>query len=93
MPQGKEGIADSDNKHLNEHIAIHREGRSKEMRNYINRVRACHENIYSRLKFFNILSESFCSSWEKHDKHKMFFEGCLVLVQYDMEIGHPLMET
>ena len=92
MPQGKKGIADSGYKHLNEHIAIHREGHSKEMTNHINRVRARHENIYSRLKIFDILSDSFRGSWEKHDKHKMFFEGCLVLVQYDMENGHPLME-
>ena len=89
MPQGKKGIADSGYKHLNEHIAIHREGHSKVMKHYINCVRACHENIY----FFNILSESFCCSWENHDKHKTFFEGSLVLVQYNMENGHPLMET
>ena len=92
MPQGKKGIADSGYKHLNEHIAIHREGHSKEMTNHINCVRACHENIYSRLKVFNILSDSFRGSWEKHDKNKIFFEGCLVLVQYNIENGHPIME-
>ena len=63
------------------------------MTNNINRVGACHENIYSRLKLFDILSDSFCGSWEKHDEHTMFFEGYLVLVQYDMENGHLLMET
>ena len=39
------------------------------MTNHINLVRACHENIYSRLKFFDILSDSFCGNWEKHDKY------------------------
>ena len=92
IPQRKKPIADSGYKHLNEHIAIHREGHNKEMTSYINCVHACHENIYSKLKVFDILSDSFLSSLEKYDEHN-FFEGCLVLVQYDMGNGHPLMET
>ena len=75
MPQGKKGIADSSYSHLNEHIAIHREGHNKEMTSYINRVRVRHEIIYSRLKVFNILSYSFRGSLEKYDKHKIFFQG------------------
>ena len=77
MPQGKKGIADSGYKHLNEHIAIHREGHSKEMTNHINCVRARHENIYSRLKVFDILSDSSRGSWEKHDEHKNVFRRML----------------
>lgn len=93
MPQGKKGIADSSYSHLKEHITVHRVGHSKEMTNFINRVRARHENIYSRLKVWDVLSDVFRGSWEKHNEHKMYFEGCLVLLQYDMENGHPLMEV
>ena len=77
MPQGKKGIADSSYKHLNEYIVIHREGNNKEMTNHINCVRACHENIYSRLKVSDILSDRFRGSWEKHDKHKNVFRRML----------------
>ena len=72
MPQGEKGIADSGYKHLNENIAIHREGHSNEMTNHINCARARYENIFSRLKVFGILSDRFRGSWEKHDKHKRF---------------------
>ena len=93
MPQGKKGVADSIYSSLNEHLTIHKEGHSKEMTNFIDCVRACHESFYNRLKVFDVLSDTFRGSWEKHDVHKMFFEGCVVLVQYDMENGHPLRET
>ena len=45
MPQGKKGIADSGYRHLDEHIAIHRERHSKEMTKHINCVCARHANI------------------------------------------------
>ena len=93
MRQGKKGIANNSYSHLKEHITVHRVGHSKEMTNFINRVRARHENIYSRLKVWDVLSDVFCGSWEKHNEHKMYFEGCLVLLQHDMENGHPLMEV
>jgi len=92
MPKGKRGIGDSAYQSLNERMAVHRDGHSKEMTNFINRVRARHESFYNRLKTFGILS-NFRGSWNKKEQHQMFFEGCAVLVQYDMENGHPLMET
>ena len=45
------------------------------------------------IQVFGVLSSKFCGSWNKNEEHKMFFEGCVVLVQYDMENGHPLMEA
>jgi len=92
IPAGTRGIADSTYKTLNE-ITVHIEGHSKEMTNFINRVRARHENFNARLKCFKILSETFCGSWGKKEEHKMVFEAICILVQYDMENGHPLMET
>ena len=38
MPQGKKGIADSGYKHLNEYIAIHREGHSSKYIVWFNKV-------------------------------------------------------
>ena len=93
MPEEKQGIADYAYQSLKPQIAVHRDGHSKEMTNFINRVRARHESFYGRLKNFGILSNTFHGSWNKREEHQMFFEGCAVLVQYDMENGHPLMET
>ena len=92
MPEGKRGIGDGAYQSLNERMAVHRDGHSKEMTNFINRVRARQESFYNRLKTFGILS-NFRGNWNKKGQHQMFFEGCAVLVQYDMENGHPLMET
>ena len=90
MPQGKKGIAGSGYKHLNEYIAIHGEGHSKEMTNHINRVRACHENTYSRMKVFDILSDSFRGSWKNHDKHKMYSKDTSFLSSTTWKTAIPL---
>ena len=74
MPQGKKSIADSCYKYLNEHIAIHRGKHSKEITNHINCVRACHEDIYSRLKVFDILSDNFVVAGKSMTSIKCFLK-------------------
>jgi hypothetical protein len=62
------------------------------------RSQARHETFNSRLKSFNILSTRFRHSHSGrnkegitcHDNHKTVFEAVCVLLQYDMENGHPL---
>ena len=93
MPEGKRGIADFAYQSLKEWITVHRDGHNNEMTNFINQARARHESFYNRLKTFGILSNTFRGSWDKREDHQMFFEGCAVLVQYDLENSHPLMET
>ena len=90
--QGKRGVGDSAYKKIPS-MTVHREGHSKEMTNFINRVRARHESFYNKIKVFGILAHKFRGSWNKREEHKIFFEGLAVLVQYDMENGHPLMEA
>ena len=92
IPTGMRGVADSAYTKLLEWISTHRPSHSKEMTNFINRVRARHENINARIKTFDILSETFRGSWGKREEHKMFVEAICVLIQYDMENGYPLME-
>ena len=92
MPKQSMGIADSAYRKI-PCITTHREGHSSEMRKFINRVRARHESFFKRLKDFNILKLKFRGSYDNHEEHRMYFEACCVLVQYDMENGHPLMET
>jgi hypothetical protein len=62
------------------------------------RSQARHETFNSRLKSFKILSTRFRHSHNGrkqqgvtcHDNHKAVFEAVCVLLQYDMENGHPL---
>jgi hypothetical protein len=63
------------------------------------RSQARHETLNSRLKSFKILSTRFRHSHNGrkqqqgvtcHDNHKVIFEAVCVLLQYDMENGHPL---
>ena len=53
------------------------------------------ETLHTRLKFFKILEGRFRhkkGSEEKMKSHKTCFEAVLVLVQYDLENGHPPYE-
>jgi hypothetical protein len=70
-------------------VSISRPSDSKEVCTFKNRVRARHESFNDRIKSFRILDERFC-----HGKalHRQVFESVCVLVQFDMENGHPLME-
>jgi hypothetical protein len=67
-------------------------------RKFKKRSQARHESFNSRLKSFKILSTRFRHSHNGrkgqgetcHDNHKAVFEAVCVLLQYDMENGHPL---
>ena len=75
-------------------MTVHRERHSKEMTNFINRVCTFHRIFYFRIKVFGVLSSTFCGSWNKSAKHRIFPEGCALLVQYNgMENRHPLIGT
>jgi hypothetical protein len=61
-----------------------------EVREFKRRVRARHEIINARIKAYHALDTRF-----RHGmvKHKIMFEAVCVLVQYDMEHGHPLFDV
>jgi hypothetical protein len=64
------------------------------------RSQARHETFNSQLKAFKILSTRFRHAHNSrglpqppsscHDNHRTVFEAVCVLLQYDMEKGHPL---
>ena len=65
------------------------------MREFFARAKSRQETLHSRLKFFKILDGRFRhrkGSEEKMKYHKTCFEAVLILVQYDLENGHPLFE-
>jgi hypothetical protein len=67
-------------------------------RTFKKRAQARHETFNARLKSFKILSTRFRHSQNGrkgegvtcHDNHKAVLEAVCVLLQYDMENGHPL---
>jgi len=53
-------------------------------------ARARHENVNARIKAFTALSGTFR---HKVKKHRVVFDACVVLVQYDAENGHPFWDV
>jgi hypothetical protein len=90
MPEGRREIGDSGYQGEPNKLSFHHTGHTKDMTNFINRVRARHENFNARIKNLKILSNCFRSNDKV--KRKMAFEAVCILCQYDMENGHPLMD-
>jgi hypothetical protein len=63
---------------------------SKQVNNFKSRARLRHETFNGRIKFFNILKETFEHA---QDLHKCVFEAVCVIVQYQMENGSPLFSV
>lgn len=63
---------------------------TRAIKGFKNRAKARHETFNTRLKNFKILDERF-----RHGvtKHKAVFEACCVIVQYEMDNGHPLFDV
>lgn len=60
------------------------------VKDYKNRARARHETFNKRVKDFQITRQEFRSAVEKH---QVAFEAVCIIVQYDIENGHPLFEV
>ena len=71
-------------------VSIRNPRDTPQVKEFKNRALARHENFNGRIKNFAILAERF-----RHplDLHRAVFEAICVLVQYDMENGHPLTEV
>jgi hypothetical protein len=95
IPKGKELIGNSGYNGEPSKISASVDEHSAEVKEFFARAKSRQETINTRLKFFNVLGDRF-----RHGKgaenglrvHQTCFEAVCVLVQYDMENGHPLME-
>jgi len=89
IPDGKLAVGDSGYS-SSEKVSIIQENDSEEVRQFKERARARQENINERLKRFDILDNRF-----RYDakKHRVVFTAGLVLVQYDIENGRPLLSV
>ena len=94
IPGGKRVIADRGYKGETKYggpttLSIRNEIDTPAVREFKRNVRARHENLNARLKKFAVLGTRF-----RHhvDKHAQVMDAVCVIVQYDIENGHPLMK-
>lgn len=88
MPAGKKVIADR--MYKDAVCAIRNPLDTLVVAEFKRRARARHENFNGRLKTFKALGSRFRHG---HEKHKAVFEAVCVIVQYELENGHPLFDV
>jgi hypothetical protein len=90
IPEGKRLVGDEGYKGESQTISTRNALDSPIVKSFKRRTRARHETFNGRLKNFKILAERF-----RHGvaKHKAVFETACVIVQYDMENGHPMFDV
>ena len=89
IPPGKLVVGDEGYMGEDEQVSTRNPFDSPELRNFKRRAKARHETFNGRIKNFKILDERF-----RHGvaKHQAVFEAVCVLVQYDMDNGHPMFD-
>jgi hypothetical protein len=90
IPEGKKVIADEGYVGEDQIISTRNPFDTPATKTLKKRAKARHETFNGRLKSFKILDERF-----RHGvpKHKAVFEACCVLVQYELQNGHPLFDV
>lgn len=90
IPKGKRCVGDSGYSGEPEKISVTRDDHPAELKKFFARVKSRQETVNSRLKSFGILGQRFRHGMKNH---KMCLEASCVIIQYDMENGHPLFEV
>lgn len=89
IPEGKKIIGDSGYRGEPDKITTPTRHDTLVVKNYKSRALSRHETFNKRIKSFGVLKNTFRSNI---DYHHIAFEAVCVLVQYDLENGHPLFE-
>ena len=90
IPDGKKAIGDRGYRGEQEKVSIRNPHDSATVKDFKNRARARHESFNGRIKQFRVLDARF-----RHDvdEHQVVFEAVCVILQYEMENGHPLFDV
>ena len=89
IQEGKKVLADSGLKG-SEKASTRMPGNSHKMKHFRSRAQGRQESLFKRFKDFGILRQRFRYGYELH---KMVLLAVAVIVQYDMENGHPLFDV
>ena len=95
IPSGKRAVGDSGYKGV-PRVTVTRRKHSRGLKKFLTRAKQRQESFHTRLKSFHILRYRFrhgSSTESKMETHKMCVEAICVIVQYDLENGHPLFEV
>jgi len=90
IPKGKLVVADLGYRGEKGIVAIPNSHDTWEVQEFKGRARARQESFNKKIKNYKVLTEKFRHGVEKH---KMCFEACCVLGQYQLENGSPLFEV
>jgi hypothetical protein len=94
IPAGKRAIGDEGYVGNPDKITTRNSFDSDAVKKFKRRVKARHETFNGRLQAFGILNHPFRSTGPTRlEKHKAAFEACCVIVQYEMDNGHPLFKV
>ena len=89
IPEGKKVLADSGLKGSKK-ASTRMPGNSHRVKHFRARAQGRQETLFKRFKDFGILRQRFRHQYELH---KMVLDAVAVIVQYDMENGHPLFDV
>lgn len=96
-PEGKRGVGDSGYSGEPKKLTVTRYHQSRELKEWLGRVKNRQETLHTRLKSYSILKNRFrhgkLGTQSKLDEHKAVVEAILVMTQYDFENGHPLFSV
>jgi hypothetical protein len=90
VPDGNKGVADGGYTGHGEQLTTPNRYDPEPLRKFKRRAKARQETLNSRLKSFRILDSRFRHGLKWH---KVAFEAVCVVVQYEMENGHPLFDV
>lgn len=96
LPPGKRAVGDSGYVGVPEKVTATRDQHSSAFKSFLGRAKNRQESFHTRLKSFNVLGHRFRHGKSTEDKinlHQTCVEAICVLVQYDLENGHPLFEV
>jgi len=92
LPAGKKAVGDSIYEGVPEKVTVVRNGHSRQVKDFLNRILAREESAHGRLHSFRILSNAFRHNINKMAMHKSCAEACAVITQFNFR-HHPLMEV
>jgi len=96
LPKGLRLVGDSAYEGQPDKVSTTNDAHDPATKELFARMKSLQETLFKRLKDFKVVRGPFRhgqGTEDKLEKIKLCFEACLVLVQYDIENGHPLFQV
>ena len=96
LPAGLRLVGDSAYDGQPDKVSTTKDAHDSKTKKLFARMKSLQESVFKRMKDFKVLRDAFRhgkGTQDKLEKIKMVFEAVAVLVEYDIENGHPLFEV